>query len=156
MLPSAERNYGIVVDAGSSSSKIHLFQWPPHDGDPAKLLTIKPLTDEFGDPRIKKVEPGISTFVRSPETAFTSIQPLLEFAMTHIPASHHQQTLLYIFGTAGMRLLQKEDQDRIIKVLYDRVSQEYPFLLPEDGVQVIAGKLEGMQWAGLAGTSLVC
>ena len=53
-----QRNYGIVVDAGSSSSKIHLFQWPLHDGDPDKLLTIKPVVDELGDPRIKKVEPG--------------------------------------------------------------------------------------------------
>ncbi len=53
-----ERNYGVVIDAGSSSSKLHLFQWPPHDGDPTKLLTIKPLVDELGDPLMKKVEPG--------------------------------------------------------------------------------------------------
>lgn len=58
MFHAAEHGYGIVVDAGSSSSKVHLFQWPLHDGDPTKLLTIKPLVDEFGDPRIKKVEPG--------------------------------------------------------------------------------------------------
>jgi hypothetical protein len=57
-LLAAERNYGVVVDAGSSSSKVHLFQWPLHDGNPAKLLTIKPVVDELGDPRIKKVEPG--------------------------------------------------------------------------------------------------
>lgn len=55
---TGERSYGIVVDAGSSSSKVHLFQWPPHDGDPAKLLAIKPLVDELGDSLVKKVEPG--------------------------------------------------------------------------------------------------
>ena len=53
-------SYGIVVDAGSSSSKVHLFHWPQHDGDPTKLLTIKPVVDEFGDSQIKKVEPGES------------------------------------------------------------------------------------------------
>ena len=54
----ASINYGIVIDAGSSSSKVYLFQWPPHDGDPTKLLKIKPLTDELDDPLTSKVEPG--------------------------------------------------------------------------------------------------
>ena len=54
----ASINYGIVIDAGSSSSKIYLFQWPTHDGDPTKLLKIKPLTDELDDPLTSKVEPG--------------------------------------------------------------------------------------------------
>ena len=52
-------NYGIVIDAGSSSSKVYLFQWPPHNGDPTKLLKIKPVTDELDDPLTSKVEPGI-------------------------------------------------------------------------------------------------
>ena len=54
----ASINYGVVIDAGSSSSKVYLFQWPPHDGDPTKLLKIKPLTDELDDPLTSKVEPG--------------------------------------------------------------------------------------------------
>ena len=54
----ASINYGIVIDAGSSSSKVYLFQWPTHDGDPTKLLKIKPLTDELDDPLTSKVEPG--------------------------------------------------------------------------------------------------
>lgn len=86
---------------------------------------------------------GIATFARSPETAFTSIQPLLEFALSHIPSSHHQHTQLYIFCTAGMRLLPQEQQDSIVQVLYEKVSTWYPFHLPEGGVQVISGKLEG-------------
>lgn len=60
-----QRNYGVVVDAGSSSSKVHLFQWPLHDGDPDKLLTIKPVVDELGDPCMKKVEPGKPVYIHS-------------------------------------------------------------------------------------------
>ena len=44
-----------------------------------------------------------------------------------------------------MRLLPVEDQARIVEVLYEKVSMEYPFHLPKDGVQVISGKLEGKQ-----------
>ena len=48
----------MVIDAGSSSNKLHLFQWPQHDGDPSKLLAIKPLVDDLGKPFTMKVEPG--------------------------------------------------------------------------------------------------
>jgi Golgi nucleoside diphosphatase len=68
---------------------------------------------------------------------------LLEFALSHIPVSQHPHTVLYIFGTAGMRLLPAGDQTRIMEALYEKVSLEYPFHLPKDGVQVISGKLEG-------------
>lgn len=42
-----------------------------------------------------------------------------------------------------MRLLQSEAQDRIILHLQERVTREWPFRLPKDGIQVISGKLEG-------------
>ena len=51
-------NYGIVIDAGSSGSKVQLFHWPQHDGDPSKLLKIDPLADVYGSPLLMKVEPG--------------------------------------------------------------------------------------------------
>ena len=51
-------NYGVIIDAGSSGSKVQLFHWPPHNGDPAKLLQIESLTDEFGAPLMMKTEPG--------------------------------------------------------------------------------------------------
>jgi len=57
----SSHSYAIVIDAGSSSSKVHLFHWPPHNGDPQSLLDINPLTDEYGDPLNKKVEPGKRT-----------------------------------------------------------------------------------------------
>lgn len=97
------------------------------------------------------IPPGIATFSKSPETAFTSIQPLLEFALSHVPASHHQHTLLYIFCTAGMRLLSKAEQDRIVQVISAKVTETYPFHLPKDGVQVISGKLEGKFYRDLPG-----
>lgn len=51
-------SYGVIIDAGSSGSKVHIYHWPPHEGDPSKLLHIQPLTDSFGVPLMKKVEPG--------------------------------------------------------------------------------------------------
>ena len=44
-----------------------------------------------------------------------------------------------------MRLLSAEAQDRIILHLQERVTREWPFRLPKDGIQVISGKLEGRE-----------
>lgn len=55
---TAVYNYGVVIDAGSSGSKVYIFHWPPHDGDPEKLLDIQYLLDPYGVPYTKKVQPG--------------------------------------------------------------------------------------------------
>ena len=86
---------------------------------------------------------GISSFANEPEKASESLQPLLEFASSHIPVSKHHDTSLFIFCTAGMRLLPSETQERVIMHLQEMVTREWPFRLPKDGIQVISGKLEG-------------
>lgn len=55
-------NYGIVIDAGSSGSRVHLFHWAPHDGTPSKLLTIDSVLNYMGSPLMKKSTPGIWGF----------------------------------------------------------------------------------------------
>ena len=55
---SVRDSYGIVMDLGSSGSRVHLFRWAPHSGDPSKLLEIDALTDSQGIPLIKKSTPG--------------------------------------------------------------------------------------------------
>ena len=86
---------------------------------------------------------GISTFASHPEKAFDSLRPLLDYAALHIPSSKHSETSLYILCTAGMRLLPSEEQERITSLLHRAISATYPFHLPQDGIEVIPGKLEG-------------
>jgi len=56
-------NYGVVIDAGSSGSKVQLFHWPPHNGDPTRLLKIEPLVDKMGDTLVTRVHPGVCVCV---------------------------------------------------------------------------------------------
>jgi hypothetical protein len=137
-------NYGVVVDAGSSSSKVQLYRWPPHTGNPASLLNIQPISDEYGFPLRKKVEPGIATYRENPEEAYQSLVSLLDFAQSHIPEQKWSQTSLYVLCTAGMRFLEEEDQAVILGHLAQSVSLNYPFHIPQDGIQVISGQMEGV------------
>ena len=52
-------------------------------------------------------------------------------------------TPLYILGTAGMRLLDKELQATIMNHLQKRAAEQYPFYLPTDSVEVLSGQMEG-------------
>jgi len=54
----AELNYGIVIDCGSSGSRVFVYSWPPHNGKPHQLLNIHLLRDNNGNPAVLKTEPG--------------------------------------------------------------------------------------------------
>ncbi len=51
-------HYGIVVDCGSSGSRIYVYFWPPHNGNPQELLNIQQMRDEEGKAVVMKIEPG--------------------------------------------------------------------------------------------------
>ena len=51
-------HYGVVIDCGSSGSRLYIYVWPDHSGNPNELLQIKQLLDEKGVPVVKKLEPG--------------------------------------------------------------------------------------------------
>jgi Golgi nucleoside diphosphatase len=86
---------------------------------------------------------GIATYRENPEEAYQSLVSLLDFAQSHIPEQKWSQTSLYVLCTAGMRFLEEEDQAVILGHLAQSVSLNYPFHIPQDGIQVISGQMEG-------------
>ena len=52
-------HYGIVIDCGSSGSRVFIYYWPPHNGNPDELLQIKQMKDPRGNPVRMKIKPGI-------------------------------------------------------------------------------------------------
>ena len=138
-----ERNFAVVIDAGSSGSRVFIYHWPKHDGDPSHLLKIDQLFKN-GAPVIKKVEPGLSSFADRPQDAYAHLKPLLDFAQDHIPTGKQEATLLYVLATAGMRLLPLNDQQIIMEHVQSMIKSEYNFYLPESSIEVISGKLEGI------------
>ena len=55
----AHVHYGIVLDCGSSGTRVYVYVWPPHSGDPQDLLSIQQLKDNSNQPVVKKVTPGL-------------------------------------------------------------------------------------------------
>ena len=102
---SAELRYGVVIDCGSSGSRVYVYCWPPHHGGATELLNIQQLRDGSGRLVMKKIEPGLSELKDTPAEAGRYLRPLLDFASAHVPTAKHSETPLYVMATAGLRML---------------------------------------------------
>ncbi|KAJ8700432.1 Golgi apyrase [Pleurotus ostreatus] len=108
----AGRRFGIVVDAGSSGSRLQIYSWT----DPRLVQSEKgtripnslPKVDKGtkdGEGWVSRIQPGISSHADDPETVALHLAPLLNHARETIPPSLHHETPLFLLATAGMRLL---------------------------------------------------
>ncbi|QLG73748.1 hypothetical protein HG535_0F02590 [Zygotorulaspora mrakii] len=153
-----ERNcYGVVIDAGSSGSRIYVYKWEDptfllQHTDDQQLLHSVPKIFQNKD-WTYKVTPGLSSFKSRPKKAFSKhIKLLLEFASEIIPEEKLHSTPVFIQATAGMRLLRKKERDDIIKSLCHGIKHSTAFLLEncESQIQVIDGEIEGLYgWLSL-------
>ncbi|KIK58158.1 hypothetical protein GYMLUDRAFT_246199 [Collybiopsis luxurians FD-317 M1] len=118
----AGRHFGIVIDAGSSGSRLQIYSWK----NPSLASTDWSTVFSHTLPKVEKgtrdgqewstkVEPGISTFAENPEDIGSYLRPLLGLARDKIPPSLHKDTPLFLLATAGMRLLPSDKQAAILK-----------------------------------------
>jgi Golgi nucleoside diphosphatase len=99
--------YAVVVDAGSTGSRAFVFRVELY-ADGRKVLH----SHSCG-----KVREGLSFFSENRSGAHLMLAPLLREAASIVPLHLHQQTALYVKGTAGMRMLEEEAQEAIWDVL---------------------------------------
>ncbi|KAJ7286383.1 nucleoside-diphosphatase [Mycena rebaudengoi] len=118
----AGRHFGIVIDAGSSGSRVQIYSWR----DPRTVTVEKGSTLSKSLPKVDKgtrngedwmikVEPGISSYADDPESIAGHLQPLLAHALDIVPPSLQPTTPLFLLATAGMRLLAPEKQALVLQ-----------------------------------------
>uniref|UniRef100_A0A8C8MHB0 Ectonucleoside triphosphate diphosphohydrolase 4 n=1 Tax=Oncorhynchus tshawytscha TaxID=74940 RepID=A0A8C8MHB0_ONCTS len=120
---TSNHNYSLVVDCGSSGSRVFVYNGNPHD--------LKPV--------VMKIKPSISALAKTPEKASDYIHPLLSFAARHIPKQKHQEIPLYILCTAVMRVLPDSQQEALLEDLWTDIPVRFNFLFSDSHVEVISG-----------------
>ncbi|KAF9430167.1 Golgi apyrase [Podila epigama] len=152
------RQFGIVIDAGSSGSRIHIYSWinkdyliqtTPQRDHLGVLPTIEPGV-ESGTPDAqewtKKTEPGIADFKDRPEDVGEHLEALLDHALKIIPESEISSTPIYLLATAGLRLVQDEIREQILANSCSYIKENYKFKIGQckDHIKNISGQEEGI------------
>lgn len=125
--------YGIMFDAGSTGTRVHIFKFQMNDRDTPKL------DEEI----FRSIKPGLSSYADDPEKCSAGILQLLEVAQSSVPPSLWSRTPVVLKATAGLRLLPGEKA----KHLLDTVRALFlasPFMSRENSVSIMAGNDEGI------------
>ncbi|KAL0723426.1 hypothetical protein Bca4012_038025 [Brassica carinata] len=128
--------YSVVIDAGSSGTRAHVFRYWLESG--------KPVFD-FGEENYAslKLSPGLSSYADNPERASVSVAELVEFAKGRVPKAMLKNSEIRLMATAGMRLLDVSVQEQILEVTRE-VLRSSGFKFQDEWASVISGFDEGM------------
>jgi len=125
-------NYKIIIDAGSTGSRLHLFQYQ------AEEKGVPVIKDIFSE----NVKPGLSSYKDKPKEAGNGLKILLN----HVAEQLHNKQInphdieVNVLATAGMRLLDPAVQ----KQIYDNVKETVAADFKVGRVETIPGKEEAL------------
>ncbi|KAL5338607.1 nucleoside phosphatase family-domain-containing protein [Aspergillus crustosus] len=142
-------HYGIVLDAGSSGTRVHVYRWLDNavarkksGHDLKSLPEIKTKANW-----VKKIRPGVSSFAERPEEIGPEhLAELLEFAREIVPDDAIKETPIFLLATAGMRLVEDVKQNLLLDHICSYARENFDFALPDCNlhIQVIPGVTEGL------------
>ncbi|XP_067099586.1 ectonucleoside triphosphate diphosphohydrolase 5 [Osmerus mordax] len=126
--------YGIMFDAGSTGTRIHIYKFIQKD--PVEL----PVLDSE---MYHAVKPGLSAYKDKPEEGGDTIRQLLKIAKKTVPEEEWKQTPVVLKATAGLRLLPVEKANALLDEVRD-VFDSSPFFVPNNSVSIMNGANEGV------------
>lgn len=142
--------YGVVLDAGSSGTRIHIYRWLANARalQEASNFQLHSLPEiDTHDKWTKKVHPGISTFGEAPALVGSGhLDSLVEHALKYVPEDAVPNTPIFLLATAGMRLLPDHQRDALLDQICSYFKSRTNFLVADCKVQfqVIPGSTEGL------------
>ncbi|KAK2523859.1 hypothetical protein Q9233_009740 [Columba guinea] len=125
--------YGIMFDAGSTGTRIHIYTFVQKSPE-----NLPELEGEI----FESVKPGLSAYADQPEKGAESVKRLLDMAIDAVPPHLWKKTPVVLKATAGLRLLSEEKAQALLLEVRE-VFEESPFLVPEDSVSIMDGSYEG-------------
>ena len=137
--PPPSSPYVILCDAGSTGTRLYVYSLPPA---PTSATTSHEVRIQEGP----KIRPGLSS--QTPATAGTYLLPAFEAALEMIPVEYHETTPVYVYATAGMRLLPDQLQEEIYDALALGLTSPdargiVPFVVERENLGTIDGTDEG-------------
>ena len=129
---SRTEQYGVVVDAGSTSSKLKIYKYTylPESRIPNIQLLKK-----------QKFKPGLASFYGDKPGLEKYLKDILTAADSEVPAEKRQLTSIFLFGTAGFRYLPAHQSQSLMEGVRKTFGNSH-FRFQDSNVQVISGEEE--------------
>ncbi|GIL52170.1 hypothetical protein Vafri_8106 [Volvox africanus] len=139
--------YAVLIDAGSSGSRVHVYGYRPAIHRSHNLASGYPVVRLPGV--VQRVTPGLSEFAPDGEGVAESLKPLIEFAQEKVPPPLHATTSIRLMATAGLRMLPEEQREAVLGAVR-RLLAASGFRFRPKWARVISGNEEGLfAWAGI-------
>ncbi|KAL4613151.1 ectonucleoside triphosphate diphosphohydrolase 5 [Arapaima gigas] len=132
--PSSLTFYGIMFDAGSTGTRIHVYTFIQKD-----QAGLPVLDNEM----YHAVKPGLSAYADIPEEGGNTVRQLLKVAKKTVPRSEWKKTPVVLKATAGLRLLPEHKARALLNEVHS-VFDESPFFVPNNSVSLMNGTNEGI------------
>lgn len=131
---SAQAHYAIYMDAGSSGTRLYLYQIEQSN------LDLPMINEVFS----KKVEGGLASFKDNTAGVTQPIKKLLDQVSEQLKKNkvNLQEVPISILSTGGMRLLTRSEQANIYKSIRQFILKNYHFSLGK--IETISGEEEGL------------
>lgn len=132
--------YGVLLDTGSSSSKLKIYTWTqPITSPGVPNITLIDLPKEKCT-----FKPGMAQLKGDLDSVKTYLLNILKVATETIPASQQAETPVFVLATAGFRLLgvdgAREGMEVVEEILMDRTL--HPFKYTAGSASVLSGEEE--------------
>ncbi|KAG7280484.1 hypothetical protein CRUP_033785 [Coryphaenoides rupestris] len=132
--PSVGRfQYGVMFDAGSTGTRIHVFKFLHRPNEVPKLA----------HETFRAITPGLSAYADDPDQCTAGLLELFEVAKGSIPPTLWNNTPVVLKATAGLRLLPGEKATQLLNKVR-AVFSESPFLSRNNAVSIMDGTDEGI------------
>lgn len=136
--------YGLVIDAGSQGSRIHVYKFNTCAQRAGQLGALPELEDEL----FKAKQGGLSKYAGRPQEAAASLKELLDAALERVPKELHKCTPIAVKATAGLRLTGEQEARDILDAVRTMLTEQYPFNLADapghNAVEIMSGSEEAV------------
>lgn len=136
--------YGLVIDAGSQGSRIHVYKFNTCAARHGAARALPELEDEL----FVAKKGGLSKYAGQPSEAAASLKELLDAALNRVPDILHRCTPIVVKATAGLRLTGEREAADILEAVRTMLLTQYPFPLADtpghNAVEIMNGSEEAV------------
>ena len=117
--------YVVVVDAGSTGCRAHVFRVVPDPSAPG-ASELHPAGDKI------KLDVPLASFAGAPDAALAdALLPMLDAAAERVPAGDRARVPLYVWATAGLRAIDDDAQTTLWNAVARLAREKTPFLVAD-------------------------